>query len=108
MHSGDEGFEATVERTAAAERAFEAVSRLVVVKGDVRREYWADSWHVSVQDGGRTVKFFAVGDADGAVADRAAALGDMLGVSAPAAQDFAQEVAEAEGQPDRFGRSGRH
>ncbi|MGV2581458.1 hypothetical protein [Mycobacterium avium] len=106
MHSGDEGFEATVEHAAAAERAFEAVTRLVVVKDDQRREYWADSWHVSVQDGGRTVKFFAVGDADGAVTDRAAALGDMLGISPGAAQNFAQEVAQAEGQPDRFGRTG--
>jgi len=108
MDSGEEGFEATVERTAAAERAFEAVTRLVVVKDDQRREYWADSWRVSVQDGGRTVKFFAVGDADGAVTDRAAALGEMLGISPGAAQDFAQEVAEADGQPDRFGRSRRH
>lgn len=44
MDIDDEGFKATVERAAAPERAFEAVTRLVVVKGDERREYWADSW----------------------------------------------------------------
>jgi hypothetical protein len=69
--------------------------------------YWADSWRVSVQDGGRTVKFFALGDAAGALTEGAAALGEMLGISPGAAQGFAQEVAEADGQPDRFGRS-RH
>lgn len=105
MDIDDDGCKATVERAAAAERAFEAVTRLVVVQDDQRREYWADSWHVSVQDGGRTVKFFAVGDAAGAVTERATALGEMLGISPGAAQDFAQEVAVADGQPDRFGRS---
>ncbi|MDM3927405.1 hypothetical protein [Mycobacterium intracellulare] len=50
MDIDDEGFKATVERAAAAERAFEAVTRLVVVKDNQRREYWADSWRVSIQD----------------------------------------------------------
>jgi hypothetical protein len=101
----DEALKAAHDRTVAAAHAFEAVTRLVVVKDGVHTEHWADSWRVDVQDGGRTVKFFSVGDGTGAVTDRAAALGEMLGLSPGAAQEFAQEVAEAEGQPDRFRNS---
>lgn len=90
-------------RTAAVEDALRAVSRLVVVKDGAYTEHWGDSWRVDVQDGGRTVKFFAVGDGSDAADARAAELGASLGVSAVSAQRLAQAVAAAEQQPDRFG-----
>lgn len=49
-------------RTGDARTAFADVTRVVVEKGGVFTEYWADSWDVHVQDGGRTVKLFARGD----------------------------------------------
>lgn len=97
--------EADVERTAAAENALQDVTRLVVVKDGTYTEHWADSWRVDVQDGGRTVKFFSVGDGGGAVAARSEELGASLRVSGEAAQQLAQAVSEDDGQPDRLGNT---
>lgn len=78
------------------------MTRLVVVKDDVYTEYWAEAWRLFVQDGGKTVKLFADGDAAEAISARNAALGEMLGVSAEAAAAFTQAVAESKGHPQRF------
>ncbi|GAB4664304.1 hypothetical protein [Mycobacterium avium] len=94
------------ERRQAAEEALEDVTRLVIVKDGVYKEFWADSWRVSLQDRGRTVKFFSVGNGNGAIAERARELGEMVGLSAGAAHEVAQKVAEAEGQLDRFDPAG--
>ncbi|MDM2402118.1 hypothetical protein PP613_23575 [Mycobacteroides abscessus] len=61
-----------------AEDAFGTVTRLVVEKEGVYTEFWADSWIVDVQDGGRTVKLFAKGS--GVAAARTAA--EWLGAPA--------------------------
>lgn len=65
-------------------------------------EYWSEAWRLFVQDGGKTVKLFADGDAAEAISARNAALAEMLGVSAGAAAAFTQAVPESEGQPQRF------
>lgn len=49
------------ERTRIASAAVEAVTRVVVEKDGVYTELWADQWVVAVQDGGRTLKLFAIG-----------------------------------------------
>ncbi|MBE5453034.1 hypothetical protein E3G45_005024 [Mycobacteroides abscessus] len=67
-------------KSALAEDAFGSVTRVVVEKEGVYTEFWADSWIVDVQDGGRTVKLFAKGT--GVVAARTAA--EFLGVPAVA------------------------
>lgn len=95
------------ERTATARQALADVTRVVVVSKDGEfKEYWADSWGVSVQDAGRTVKVFARGDGAQAIAARSVELGSTLRLPAEAAQEYAQLVAEEEGQPDRFGPTG--
>lgn len=75
--------------TALAEDAFGSVTRLVVEKDGVYTEFWADSWIVDVQDGGRTVKLFAKGT--GVVAARTAA--EFLGVPAAAVDTVASSDA---------------
>ena len=93
------------ERTATAAAACEDVTRLVIVKNGAYTEHWADSWRVSVQDAGRTIKFFATGDGGSAIEERSAELGAMFGISASEAATFAQTVAENQGQPERFARN---
>lgn len=50
-----------LERTALAEHAVGSVTRVVIEKDNVYCEFWADSWIVAIQDGGRTLKLFACG-----------------------------------------------
>ncbi|SKO15778.1 hypothetical protein [Mycobacteroides abscessus] len=50
-----------IERTTLAEHAAGSVTRLVIEKDNVCCEFWADSWIVAIQDGGRTLKLFARG-----------------------------------------------
>jgi hypothetical protein len=73
----------------------------VVLVDDAYTEYWADSWSILVQDGGKTVKLFARGDGAEPVSARNAALGKVLGVSSDTAAAFTQAVAESEGQPEQ-------
>ena len=54
------------------------LTRLVVVRDGAATEYWADSWRVEVQDGGRTAKFFAQGSGDADAGERSANLGRDL------------------------------
>lgn len=61
------------------------VTRLVVEKEGVCTEFWADSWIVDIQDGGRTVKLFGKGT--GVVAARTAA--EWLGVPVAAVDTVA-------------------
>jgi len=91
------------ERDPLAERVCQDVTRVVVVKGVVYQEFWADSWQASVQDGARTLRLFARGDGSEAIAARNVSLGEVLGIPPDSAAEFAQAVATAEGQPDRFG-----
>lgn len=91
-------------RNPLAEQACQDVTRVVVVKDGVYTEYWAESWRVDIQDGAKTLKLFATGDASEAIAARNVALGGTLGMDPDSAADFAQAVAIAEGQPDRFDR----
>lgn len=56
------------------------VSRIVIVRDDgTAHEYWADSWRMVVQDGGRTLKAFAHGSGAKAAKQRAAELAEDLG-----------------------------
>ena len=95
------------ERDEFGKRAFQDVTRIVVIHRGVGgepkyTEYWADAWQVSVQDNGRTVKLISRGSGEEAIKACAAGLGEALGISAEAAAQFTQAVADAEGQPDRF------
>jgi hypothetical protein len=54
------------------------VTRIHIVTPDGSKEYWADSWQISRQDGGRTLKIFATGDGSQARADRNAALAQFI------------------------------
>jgi hypothetical protein len=54
------------------------VTRIHIVTPDGHKEYWADSWQISRQDGGRTLKIFATGDGSGAQAERNAALAQFI------------------------------
>ncbi|MBE5477705.1 hypothetical protein E3G68_005038 [Mycobacteroides abscessus] len=90
------------DRTNMGNQALEDVTRVVIIADNTYTEYWADSWKISVQDGGKTVKLIAQGDGTSAVESRNQALGEILGMSSDAAGAFAQAVAEIEGQPDRF------
>ncbi|EIU51775.1 hypothetical protein [Mycobacteroides abscessus] len=90
------------DRTNMGGRAFEDVTRVVIIADNTYTEYWADSWKISVQDGGKTVKLLTQGDGASAVESRNQALGEMLGMSSDAAGVFTQAVADQEGQPDRF------
>jgi hypothetical protein len=92
------------ERYPLAEEACRDITRVVVVKDGAYTEYWAQSWWVDVQDGAKTLKLFAAADGSEAIAARNVALDETLGVDPDAAATFAQAVATAEGQPDRFGR----
>ncbi len=67
-------------RTNSASSACESVTRVVVAQDNVYTEYWADSWRVLVQDGGRTVKLFATGKGEDAASTRAAELERLLGL----------------------------
>lgn len=50
-----------------------------VISDGTRKEFWADSWDVHIQDGGRTVKLFAKGDGEQPRVERAQALAaDMV------------------------------
>lgn len=90
------------DRTNMGDQAFEDATRVVIIADNTYTEYWADSWKIFVQDGGKTVKLLAQGDGASAVESRNQALGEMLGMSSDAAGVFTQAVAEREGQPDRF------
>ena len=67
--------------SARVDEAFSATTRVVLVAGGVTTEHWADSWHVLVQDGGRTVKLFASGTGGAAAQERKEALGRDLGAA---------------------------
>lgn len=90
------------DRTNMGDRAFEDVTRVVIIADNTYTEYWADSWKVFVQDGGRTVKLLAQSDSASTIESRNQALGEMLGMSTEAARAFTQAVAVDEGQPNRF------
>lgn len=91
------------ERSALGNNAFQDVTRVVLVtENGEYPEYWADSWRVSIQDGGKTVKLIANGNGKEAIEARNSAFADLLGVSPQEAAAFTQAVAEADGQPDRF------
>ncbi|MDM2402079.1 hypothetical protein PP613_23380 [Mycobacteroides abscessus] len=89
-------------RDRAGREAFQDVTRIVVVNADGYTEYWADAWMISVQDGGKTVKLIACGSGAQVIRSRTTALAESLGVSPVTAAEFAQAVAETEGQPDRY------
>ena len=57
----EEALKIRLERSAAAEEAFQSVTRVVVIKNGAYTEHWADSFHVRVEDAGRTVKLVSVG-----------------------------------------------
>jgi hypothetical protein len=101
----EEALRIQLERTAAAEEAFQSVTRVKVMQSGKYTEHWADHWLVRVEDGGRTISLCAVGDGARAISERAAELGDWLGTPADTAQEFVQAVAEADGQPNRFDQS---
>jgi len=91
-----------LRRTAVVGEAAECVTRVVVVKDGMYKEYWADGWRISIQDAGRTVKFFARGDGSAAIETRAAEFGQLMGVPSEEIKRFTADIAAAEGQPDRF------
>lgn len=58
----------------------QTVTRIDIVGSKSGRlgEFWADEWEVSVQDDGKTVKFFAKGDGGKPRNERNASLGRGL------------------------------
>lgn len=99
----EQEFKVQRERSALGNNAFQDVTRVVLITEDGEYpEYWADSWEVHIQDGGKTVKLIAKGNSAEAIAARNSALADLLGVSSEEAAAFTQAVAESDGQPDRF------
>lgn len=50
----------------------------VIAPGNGRREHWADTWDISVQDDGRTMKLFAKGDGAAAQQERNDALAEDI------------------------------
>lgn len=69
------------QRSEQAAEAFRRATRVVVVAGEEVAEYWADYWHVLMQDDGRTVKLFGRGDGSAGAEDRKKALGSALGMA---------------------------
>lgn len=95
------------ERDEFGKRAFQDVTRIVVIHRGAGgeptyTEYWADTWQVSVQDNGRTVKLISRGNGEEAIKARYAGLGEALGIPTDTAAQFAQAVADVEGQPGRY------
>jgi len=73
------------------------LTRVVIVKDDGVVEYWAESWRVSIQDGGRTLKLFAHGDGGPGLESRSAEL----------AADLRKIAGRMDVRPGRVGESGR-
>lgn len=64
---------------AAMDALLSPVTRIDIVQDSARqREHWADSWELSVQDHGKTLKLFALGDGDKAKDQRDAALAERM------------------------------
>lgn len=55
-----------------------SVTRIVVVTDGGVREFWADSWKSSLQDGDRTLKLFPVGDGVAARTEATRALAEQM------------------------------
>jgi hypothetical protein len=62
----------------AVRAMFEDVTRIHVVNTDgpeiVNKEFWADDWHISLQDEGRTLKIIGSGTGAQSLAERDGAL----------------------------------
>lgn len=80
MSEGEQNRRLEAQRSEQATEAFRTATRVVLVTGDGVTEYWADSWHLLVQDDGRTVKLFGRGDGSAGAEDRKKALGRALGM----------------------------
>ncbi|MGL5441685.1 MAG: hypothetical protein ACRDDJ_04375 [[Mycobacterium] stephanolepidis] len=91
------------ERTALAEHAVGSVTRVVIEKDNVYCEFWADSWIVDIQDGGRTLKLFARGSG----VEPATVAAEYLGVQAPTVRTVrtvaSSDVAINDAFQQRFG-----